>query len=62
LGDLATPKSVQKLQTVLHAKAKAEAGYRIYSPYDKISRDDILRPYAQCRSNKGAPSIDGGAE
>src|SRR5262249_24759703 len=26
--DLATPKSVQKLQTALHAKAKAEAGYR----------------------------------
>ena len=25
MGDLATPKSVQKLQTALHAKAKAEA-------------------------------------
>jgi hypothetical protein len=30
LGNLATPKSVQKLQTALHAKAKAEAGYRFY--------------------------------
>jgi RNA-directed DNA polymerase len=60
LGDLATPKSVQKLQTALHAKAKAEAGYRFYALYDKISRDDILRhAYAQCRSNKGAPGIDG---
>jgi hypothetical protein len=28
LGNLSTPKSVQKLQTALHAKAKAEAGYR----------------------------------
>ena len=28
---LATPKSVQKLQTALHAKAKAEAGYRFYN-------------------------------
>ena len=60
MGNLATPKSVQKLQTALHAKAKAEAGYRFYALYDKISRDDILaHAYAQCRSNKGAPGIDG---
>jgi RNA-directed DNA polymerase len=60
LGNLATPKRVQKLQTALHAKAKAEAGYRFYALYDKISRDDILaHAYAQCRSNKGAPGIDG---
>jgi hypothetical protein len=53
LGNLATPKSVQKLQTALHAKAKAEAGYRFYALYDKISREDILaHAYAQCRSNK----------
>src|SRR5437588_8082008 len=51
---------VQKLQTALHAKAKAEAGYRFYALYDKISREDILaHAYAQCRSNKGAPGIDG---
>src|SRR5262244_3856408 len=60
LGDLSTPKSVQKLQTALHAKAKAEAGYRFYALYDKISREDILaHAYAQCRSNKGAPGVDG---
>src|SRR5262245_28540106 len=54
LGNLATPKSVQKLQTALHAKAKAEAGYRFYALYDKISREDVLaHAYAQCRSNKG---------
>ena len=44
----------------LHAKAKAEAGYRFYALYDKISRDDILaHAYGQCRSNRGAPGIDG---
>jgi RNA-directed DNA polymerase len=60
LGNLATPASVQKLQMALHAKAKAEPGYRFYALYDKISRDDILaHAYAQCRSNKGAPGVDG---
>jgi group II intron reverse transcriptase/maturase len=60
LGNLSTPKSVQKLQKALHAKAKAEAGYRFYALYDKISREDILvHAYAQCRSNKGAPGMDG---
>jgi len=60
LGNLSTPKSVQKLQTALHAKAKAEADYRFYALYDKISREDILaHAYAQCRSNKGAPGVDG---
>src|SRR6201986_4231704 len=44
----------------LHAKAKAEAGYRFYALYDKISRADILaHAYAQCRSNKGAPGVAG---
>ena len=60
MGNLSTPKSVQKLQKALHAKAKAEAGYRFYALYDKIGREDILaHAYAQCRSNKGAPGVDG---
>jgi hypothetical protein len=59
LGDLSTPNSVQKLQTALHAKAKAEPGYRFYALYDKIGREDLLaHAYAQCRSNKGAPGVD----
>ena len=62
MGNLATPKRVQKLQMALHAKAKAEAGYRFYALYDKIGREDILaHAYAQCRSNKGAPGVDGQA-
>ena len=60
MGNLSTPKSVQKLQMALQAKAKAEAGYRFYALYDKISREDIpTHAFAQCRSNKGAPGTDG---
>ena len=60
MGSLSTPKSVQKLQTALHAKAKAEPGYRFYALYDKISRGDTLaHAYALCRSNQGAPGVDG---
>ena len=63
MGNLSTPKSVQKLQKALHAKAKAEAGYRFYALYDKISREDILaHAYAQCRSNKGVRRPPGKGE
>ncbi len=59
MGNLSTPKSVQKLQKALHAKAKAEPDFRFYALYDKIYRKDILmHAYAQCRSNKGAPGVD----
>ena len=54
MGNLSTPISVQKLQMALHAKAKAEAGYRFYALYDKIYREDVLaHAYTQCRSNRG---------
>jgi retron-type reverse transcriptase len=60
LGNLSTPESIQRLRKALHAKAKAEAGYRFYALYDKIYREDILaHAYAQCRSNRGAPGVDG---
>ena len=60
MGNLSTPANVQKLQTALHAKAKSEPGFRFYALYDKIYRDDILaHALAQCRSNQGAPGVDG---
>lgn len=60
MGNLSTPIRVQKLQRALHAKAKAEAGYRFYALYDKLFREDILaHAYALCRSNRGAPGVDG---
>ena len=48
LGNLSTPKIVQKLQKALHAKAKAEAGYRFYALYDKISRPRRKRRQQIC--------------
>src|SRR6202521_6096088 len=60
LGNLSTPDRVRKLQRALYAKAKSEAGFRFYALYDKIYREDVLaHAYAQCRSNKGAPGVDG---
>lgn len=37
LGNLSTPIRVQKLQMALHAKAKAEVGYRFYALYSFIA-------------------------
>ena len=52
LGNLTTPKSVQKLQKALHAKAKAEAGYRFYALYDKISREPPMPSAALTRAHR----------
>ena len=60
MGNLTTPPSVQKLQSALHAKAKAEPGYRFYLLYDKVYRADVLEyAYRCCKANKGAAGVDG---
>ena len=40
--NLATPSSVQKLQTALHDKAKGSPSFRFYALYDKVYRKDVL--------------------
>jgi hypothetical protein len=57
---LTPPPKVEKLQTTLHAKAKGSPEYRFYRLYDKVYRRDILEfAYLRCRSNDGAPGVDG---
>jgi RNA-directed DNA polymerase len=56
---LATPASIQKLQTALHAKAKESPNFRFYALYDKVYRKDILAyAYASCKANGGAAGVD----
>lgn len=57
---LVTPEKVEKLQRALHAKAKEAPRFRFYQLYDKVYRQDILaHAYRVCRSNGGAPGVDG---
>ena len=57
--NLATPTSVQKLQTALHAKAKESPDFRFYALYDKVYRKDVLAyAYERCEANGGAAGVD----
>ena len=57
---LATPASVQNLQSALHAKAKEAPGFRFYALYDKVYRKDVLAfAYRCCKANGGAAGVDG---
>ena len=58
--NLATPCSVQKLQTALHDKAKESPNCRFYALYDKVYRRDVLAfAYECCKANGGAAGVDG---
>jgi RNA-directed DNA polymerase len=58
---LPTPsETVEKLQTSLQAKAKAEPDFRFYALWDKVYRKDVLlEAYLRCRANAGAAGVDG---
>jgi group II intron reverse transcriptase/maturase len=56
---LSTPESVQKLQRVLHDKAKEAPNFRFYALYDKVYRKDFLAyAYQRCHANGGAAGVD----
>jgi RNA-directed DNA polymerase len=57
---LTPPYQVWKLQTALHAKAKASPTQRFHALYDKLYRWDVLAyAYLRCRANKGKAGVDG---
>ena len=57
---LTTPVSVQKLQMVLHDKAKESPDRRFHALYDKVYRRDVLAfAYECCKANGGAAGVDG---
>jgi RNA-directed DNA polymerase len=57
--NLATPESVQKLQTALHDKAKKSPDFRFYALYDKVYRQDVLTFAYECsKANGGAAGVD----
>ena len=50
---------IQTLQIALHTKAKEEPGYRFYSLWDKLYREDMLMTaYKRCRANGGSHGVD----
>jgi RNA-directed DNA polymerase len=56
---LSTLPKVQKLQDVLHAKAKGSPEFRFYALYDKVYRDDVLWvAHRRCLINGGAAGVD----
>jgi RNA-directed DNA polymerase len=56
---LATPESIQELQTALHDKAKKSPDFRFYALYDKVYRKDVLSyAYACCKANGGVAGVD----
>src|SRR5258708_12463890 len=58
LGNLETPPSVRKLQTALHAKAKAEPENRFYLLYNKPHLPAVLTsPYAKSKPNTTPPRV-----
>lgn len=57
---LKTPEKIRKFQRKLYRKAKREPGFRFYSLYDKVYREDVLaHAYRLIKGKRGGPGIDG---
>ena len=58
--EITTPQKLQKLQSALYHKAKAEPGYRFWSLYGELTRLDLLEHALQLvERNGGAAGVDG---
>ena len=59
-GNLTGSDKVQRLQHILHAKAKENPKLRFHALYDKVWREDFLiEAYRQVRRNGGTAGVDG---
>ena len=57
---LTAPDKVRQLQITLYRKAKAKPGYRFYSLYGEVQRDDVLTAaWRRVKTNGGAAGVDG---
>ncbi len=55
-----TPEKVRQLQIALYRKAKAEPGYRFWSLYGELLRQDVLNAALEAqRRNGGGAGVDG---
>ena len=58
--NLIVSEKVQRLQRMLHTKAKEEPGLRFHALHDKVYRMDFLaEAYRQVRRNRGAAGVEG---
>ena len=59
-GNLTGSDKVQRLQHILHAKAKEDPKLRFHALYDKVWREDFLiEAYRQVRRSGGTAGVDG---
>ncbi|HEY5895138.1 MAG TPA: hypothetical protein VIT91_18105 [Chthoniobacterales bacterium] len=57
---LPAPDKVRKLQITLYRKAKSKPGYRFWSLYGEVQREDVLREaWRRVAANGGVAGVDG---